>query len=218
MCVYKYSPCMSIKMHPSYSVNLKRLEDLHMHHMTANSADRISPLLLHHPPTSTQASKQANQSTNMSTPNTNTNTNTNPPSQPPETTKEAHHAFTTSLKTISSNHDAALQERAHTLQSNAGALDAQEASLRQTTADLAAQNEGIAGLVGEAGAGLKEIGDVQNWAEVMERELLVLEETIGGVEKGDGVGEAEGEGEGEMNGKNGKKDGQRGKRGWMRWW
>ncbi|RMJ20342.1 hypothetical protein PHISP_08788, partial [Aspergillus sp. HF37] len=70
------------------------------------------------------------------------------------------------------NHDAVLQERARTLQSNASALDAQEASLRRTTADLAAQNEGIAGLVGEAGAGLKEIGDVQNWAEVMERELL----------------------------------------------
>ena len=47
---------------------------------------------------------------------------------------------------------------------------------------------------------LKEVGDVQNWAEVMERELLVLEETVRIVEEekkasGDGEGqEREGKG------------------------
>ena len=58
----------------------------------------------------------------------------------------------------------------------------------------------------EAAGKLKELGDIQNWAEVLERDLLVLEETVrmgeegwGTEEEGEGeeeVGEGEGEGEG----------------------
>lgn len=163
-------------------------------------------------------------STTTNTPNPSTQTQTtNTTSPTTEGTKEAHVAFTTSLKTISSNHDAALQERTRTLHSNASALEDQEASLRRTTGDLARQNEGLAGLVGQAGSGLKDIGDVQNWAEVVERDLLVLEETLRGVE-GDGYGEGEREEEGEgeedgrMNGKDTKDGEGLGKRGWLRWW
>ena len=33
-------------------------------------------------------------------------------------------------------------------------------------------------MLGEAGEKLKEVGDVQNWAEMLERDMLVLEETM----------------------------------------
>lgn len=178
----------------------------------------------------------------MSTSTQPTTTNpTSPTSENPDT-KEAHLAFTTSLKTISSNYDGELQERAKTLHENASALDAQEAALRRTTADLARQNEGLAGLAGlagEVGDGLKEIGDVQNWAELIERDLLVVEDVLRTVEAEDGVGieddgddeeglQGRGEGEG-MNGVGGGKDkktgveqgeggGPGGGGGWMKWW
>ena len=48
----------------------------------------------------------------------------------------------------------------------------------------------------EAGRRLKEFGDLQNWAEVLERDLLVLEETVERGEVGSGwVTEEEDEGE-----------------------
>lgn len=42
-------------------------------------------------------------------------------------------------------------------------------------------------MVDESAARLKELGDIQNWAEVLERELLVLEDVVG-VEGGRGKG------------------------------
>ena len=65
--------------------------------------------------------------------------------------------------------------------------------------------------------GLKEIGDVQNWAEVIERDLLVLEETVRMVEEGGRDGHGEGSGGGQRSGDaevNG--DGKKG--GWLKWW
>lgn len=43
----------------------------------------------------------------------------------------------------------------------------------------------------ESGAKLKELGDIQNWAEVLERELLVLERAV---ESGQGEGGGKGRG------------------------
>ena len=51
----------------------------------------------------------------------------------------------------------------------------------------------------EAAGKLKELGDIQNWAEVLERDLLVLEETVRMGEEGwvtEGEGEEGEEGEG----------------------
>jgi DNA mismatch repair protein PMS2 len=36
----------------------------------------------------------------------------------------------------------------------------------------------------ESAATLKELGDVQNWAEMLERELMVLEDVVGGGGRG----------------------------------
>ncbi|PWY72065.1 hypothetical protein BO83DRAFT_417746 [Aspergillus eucalypticola CBS 122712] len=102
-------------------------------------------------------------------------------------TLEAKSAFSATLLNIGSTHASPLVERAHTITENAAALDKQQAELEAHTAALAKQNESWDKLAGEARDGLKEIGDVQNWAEMVERDLLVLEEMMGnGVGKGKG--------------------------------
>lgn len=67
--------------------------------------------------------------------------------------------------------------------------------------------------------GLKEVGDVQNWAEMIERDLLVLEETVKLAEERKEE-EREGEGEGEMANGDGDRKGAEGggKSGWKWWW
>ncbi|PYI25072.1 hypothetical protein BP00DRAFT_452480, partial [Aspergillus indologenus CBS 114.80] len=127
----------------------------------------------------------------------------------------ARTAFTATLRSTAQTHETPLRERARILHDNASALERQEHALAGATAALAAQNAQLTKTADAARDALKEIGDVQNWAEVMERELLVVEETLrlvegrqghssGGVEdrdhyhyRGDGVGGEGGLGEGE---------------------
>jgi uncharacterized protein YecA (UPF0149 family) len=129
-----------------------------------------------------------------------------------------------------------LRSRAALIESNAAALERQEAELAEHTAQLARQNEQWAGLTEDARRGLKEIGDVQNWAEVIERDLLVLEEMVGVVERRQeqeeedvemetGSEDGHGDGERRVNGNNTmvehedpkkKEDGRN--RGWWAWW
>ncbi|PWY74460.1 hypothetical protein BO70DRAFT_296636, partial [Aspergillus heteromorphus CBS 117.55] len=152
------------------------------------------------------------------------------PSNPTPEKSTAQTAFTATLLSVGSTYEAPLRERTQTLHANAAALQRQETELARTTADLARLNSQWAGVADTARIGLKEIGDVQNWAEVIERELLVLEDVVSRVEGGDsedGEGEGRGRGRGRgMKGREGKgkgkgkgKDigGERGK-GWFRWW
>ncbi|PYH88008.1 hypothetical protein BO71DRAFT_283568, partial [Aspergillus ellipticus CBS 707.79] len=104
----------------------------------------------------------------------------------------AQTAFTATLLSVGTNYETPLRERARTLSENASALEKQENQLARTTADLARQNAQWGKVAETARVGLKEIGDVQNWAEVIERELLVLEETVRLAEGGSGE-EDEGE-------------------------
>jgi DNA mismatch repair protein PMS2 len=101
-----------------------------------------------------------------------------PQTSDPKQTAEAKSAFTASLHSLGANYTTELVERAKVLHSNQGALSAQEENLAKTTEALRKQNDSWEGMAEEARKGLKEIGDVQNWAEVIERELLVLEETL----------------------------------------
>lgn len=94
--------------------------------------------------------------------------------------------------------------------------------MARATDELGERNEEMEGVVDGAKDGLKEIGDVQNWAEVIERELMVLEETVRMVEDGQGTGEEGeqgerriGEGEGEGHGQRDQRDGRKG---WLKWW
>ncbi|RHZ51035.1 uncharacterized protein CDV56_107125 [Aspergillus thermomutatus] len=113
-------------------------------------------------------------------------TSSTPPSAssptPSQRTQEAKAAFTASLRSAGANYDAELRDRARTLHENGAALDKQEAELRRTTAELGRQNEQWAKVADTAREGLKEIGDVQNWAELIERDLLVVEEMLREVE------------------------------------
>jgi hypothetical protein len=140
--------------------------------------------------------------------------------------KEALAAFTATLHSVGTNLEAPLRDRAANIQSNAVALERQEAELAENTARLARQNGEWVGLADETREGLKEIGDVQNWAEMIERDLLALEDMMDDVEGGrDGDREETDveNGHGEANGHvddvgidgNAKKPEPRG---WFRWW
>jgi len=119
-----------------------------------------------------------------------------------ERTAEARAAFIASLNSVGSNLDAELQARAKNLHANANALGKQEADVEKQTKELAKQNDQMQKLVNQTADGLKDFGDMQNWAEMMERDLLVLEETLKLVEEGDGdekdrhEGDAEAPGQG----------------------
>lgn len=164
-----------------------------------------------------------------------------PPTITPENQKqEALAAFTATLHSVGTNLEQPLRDRAATITANEGALQRQEAELAEHTARLARQNASWAGLADETREGLKEIGDVQNWAEMIERDLLVLEEMMDVVETGEerseeeGGDEMDGDGRGEeedghvngagvING-NGKDKGKKvngnasESKGWLRWW
>ncbi|KAJ5755485.1 hypothetical protein N7533_005028 [Penicillium manginii] len=114
-----------------------------------------------------------------------TDPNHNPETAGEHQKKEALAAFTATLHSVGTNLEAPLLDRASTISSNAIALQRQETELAASTARLARQNAQWAGLADETRDGLKEIGDVQNWAEMIERDLLVLEDMMDDVE---GVG------------------------------
>ncbi|KAB8235509.1 hypothetical protein BDV23DRAFT_180414 [Aspergillus alliaceus] len=163
----------------------------------------------------------------MST-STNTNTNTTLPSSSPSTsptetsqrTEEAKTAFTASLRSAGANYDSALRDRARNIQENSSVLDKQEADVRRATEQLAKQNDQLAKVADQARDGLKEIGDVQNWAELIERDLLVVEETVRLAEereRGNGYAH-EGEGNGLVERESGSDKDGKGRKGWFQWW
>ncbi|CRL24209.1 unnamed protein product [Penicillium camemberti] len=168
----------------------------------------------------------------------------NPTADPANTTddqqqKEALAAFTATLHSVGTNLEAPLRDRAANIQSNAAALERQEAELAENTQRLARQNQQWVGFADETREGLKEIGDVQNWAEMIERDLLALEDMMDVVENGHGEhGSEDGDDRrgsdmeldggfenGNVNGQNGhvdvdangKKVDQSAK-GWLKWW
>ncbi len=100
-------------------------------------------------------------------------------------TAEARTAFTASLSSIGSSMDADLRSRAAILHANSAALAKQEADLAKETAALAKQTAQWQKMADNSQEKLKEIGDVQNWAEMIERDLLVVEETLKMVEEDD---------------------------------
>ncbi|KAJ5496028.1 hypothetical protein N7539_001144 [Penicillium diatomitis] len=96
--------------------------------------------------------------------------------------QEALAAFTATLRSVGTNLEAPLRDRAAIITANEAALQRQEAELVEHTAQLARQNAQWTGWAEETREGLKEIGDVQNWAEMIERDLLILEDMMDGVE------------------------------------
>ncbi|KMU85701.1 hypothetical protein CIHG_03741 [Coccidioides immitis H538.4] len=89
---------------------------------------------------------------------------THPPHSP-DPTSEARTAFLASLKSVGSNLDADLRS-----QTRSRAEKDDEAACKQG-------NE-LEKLADQGRQGLKEVGDLQNWAELLERDLLIVEETL----------------------------------------
>ena len=108
-----------------------------------------------------------------------------PQQQQEQRTAEARAAFTASLSSVGSSLDADLRSRATNLHSNAAALSKQEADLAKETAALSKHSAQWQKMADTSQEKLKEIGDVQNWAEMIERDLLVIEETLRAVEEDD---------------------------------
>ncbi|KAH7321010.1 hypothetical protein B0I35DRAFT_408018 [Stachybotrys elegans] len=117
-----------------------------------------------------------------------------PPLQPTlpsaETQRHVAEARAAVVASLSNMVDSELQSRASILHDNAAALDKQEQDVMRATEGLRREREKLAREADAAARKLKEIGNVQNWAEVLERGFLVLEETLrlanGGTDDEDG--------------------------------
>ncbi|KAL8801580.1 MAG: hypothetical protein Q9182_004366 [Xanthomendoza sp. 2 TL-2023] len=108
-----------------------------------------------------------------------------PPIQPnstsptPQQVDEARTAFTASLLSAgTSTVQSDLQARAGDLHANAAAIDRQEQELLKETMNLGKESDKWQKLVDDGARGVKETGDVQNWAEMLQRDLCVLEDTM----------------------------------------
>ncbi|KAI4150700.1 MAG: hypothetical protein L6R39_002188 [Caloplaca ligustica] len=107
-----------------------------------------------------------------------------PPSPTPQQTAEARAAFTASLLSAgTSTVESDLKTRAADLHANTAAIDKQEQALLKETKNLGKESDKWQKLVDGGARGVKETGDVQNWAEMLERDLCVLEDTMAMVEE-----------------------------------
>ncbi|KAI0385393.1 hypothetical protein F5Y04DRAFT_184725 [Hypomontagnella monticulosa] len=109
------------------------------------------------------------------------------PTLPSRTTQlhitEARAALVASMSNML---DSELQSRASLLHSNAAALSKQERDVAKGTEALRRENDKLEKLARDTERKIKELGNVQNWAEVLERDFLVLEETMRLVKEGSG--------------------------------
>lgn len=97
---------------------------------------------------------------------------------------EARAAVTASLNSVGASISTEMRHRAQDLHANSAAISKQEKELQAQTAALAKESSKWAALAAQSTKKLNEIGDLQNWAETIERDLLVLEETLRLVEGG----------------------------------
>ncbi|CAD0110689.1 unnamed protein product [Aureobasidium uvarum] len=80
-------------------------------------------------------------------------------------------------------HTAPLTERTEAIVSASQSIDAQKRTLVQDTQKLSRQAEELEKTIGQSVDQLKEMGDLQNWAEVVFRDISVIEETLRMVEE-----------------------------------
>ncbi|KAI1329364.1 hypothetical protein F5Y16DRAFT_107962 [Xylariaceae sp. FL0255] len=104
---------------------------------------------------------------------------------------EARAALVASMSNMLDNE---LQSRASLLHQNATALSKQERDVAKATEALKKENDKLAKVAKDTGRKIKELGNVQNWAEVLETDLLMLEETMRIVKHGD-VEDKDGDGD-----------------------
>lgn len=134
---------------------------------------------------SSTSPSQTPPSTTTKSPTTSTHTSLSSPAQPyyqanqdPPDTASARAAVAATLSSVGSAYDADLQRRVADLHANAQAIAKQEKDLIKATAALNKESAKWGKMADKTTKQLNEFGDVQNWAEVLERDLLVLEETV----------------------------------------
>ncbi|KAI5818242.1 GCN5-like 1 [Pyronema omphalodes] len=91
---------------------------------------------------------------------------------------EARAALTREIHNLGSTVDIELRDRITNIHNNANALDKQSQQLRNKTNQLAKTTKQWGSMADNARGKLKEIGDIQNWAELIEHDLMVIEETL----------------------------------------
>jgi len=89
------------------------------------------------------------------------------------------------MSNIGSSLDHTLKSRAQTLHANDAALEAQQKQLSKETEKMRKETDKLKKVADDGAMKVKELGNVQNWAEMLERDFLVLSETMRLVKKGD---------------------------------
>lgn len=89
------------------------------------------------------------------------------------------------MASIGNTLDHELQTRASLLHANQAAIEKQERDVERALADLRREDDKLLKVLDKGSRQVKELGDVQNWAERLERDFLVLEETMRLVHEGD---------------------------------
>ncbi|KAK4122801.1 hypothetical protein N657DRAFT_681772 [Parathielavia appendiculata] len=104
------------------------------------------------------------------------------------TQREIDQARSAVLASIGNLLDRELTTRAAQLHANNAAIERQERDVARATDALRKENDKLGKLAEVHSRKVKEIGNVQNWAEMLEREFVILEETLRLVEQGDSDG------------------------------
>ena len=97
---------------------------------------------------------------------------------------EARTAIVASLNATGTSLERELKGRAIDLHASSNVIAEQEKELAKQTASLAKQGEQWQKLADCSTKKLNEFGDIQNWAEMIERDLMVVEETLHLVNEG----------------------------------
>ncbi|KAK3320644.1 hypothetical protein B0T19DRAFT_403287 [Cercophora scortea] len=102
-----------------------------------------------------------------------------PPPQPsPATQRQIDEARNAVVASIGNMLDRELHGRGELLHANNAAIEKQERELARTLDGFRKDNDKLAKLAAEHTKKIKEVGNVQNWAEMLEREFLIVEETL----------------------------------------
>ncbi|KAH8880046.1 hypothetical protein GQ53DRAFT_619354, partial [Thozetella sp. PMI_491] len=107
-----------------------------------------------------------------------------PPLPSPSTQRQIAEARTALIASISNILDSDLQARAQQLHANNAAIERQERDVVKATEALRRENDKLQKLAADTVRDIKPVGHVQNYAELLEREFLVLEETMRLVREG----------------------------------
>jgi hypothetical protein len=99
------------------------------------------------------------------------------------------------MTNIGNTHFSSLQSRAQNLHANTAQLDKQQKDVLKATEGLKKETDKLKKWADEGQRMVKELGNVQNWAEMLERDFLLLDETIR-LANGEGSGSESGSGSG----------------------